>query len=208
MSSKEYYLGFYAIFAGVAGTGLVINWVKILKDYPVKKVSWYQLLWSFQFFFLLIWEWYRPIGMDMINSPVTLIQVLISPIVLYAICYLFLPQTDEEYHHALENQKLKIAVLGIIWCLDKYLAFYYAHEGELYGQSQILLFITLTLFLILAFDRSKFTWAAGSIVYSIYSVIVFSFSENSFFTSVIFMGSVFGIYFFRRLKKRLYRQTQ
>src|SRR6478752_9871930 len=145
MSSQEYYLGFYAIFAGVAGTGLVINWVKILKDYPVKKVSWYQLLWSFQFFFLLVWEWYRPIGMDMINSPATLIHVLISPIVLYAICYLFLPQTDEEYNHPLENQKLKIAVLGIIWCLNKYIDFYFAHGQELLERSQILLLTTLTM---------------------------------------------------------------
>lgn len=207
MSSQEYYLGFYAIFAGVAGTGLVINWVKILKDYPVKKVSWYQLLWSFQFFFLLVWEWYRPIGMDKINSPATLIHVLISPIVLYAICYLFLPQTDEEYNHPLENQKLKIAVLGIIWCLNKYIDFYFAHDGELLERSQILLLIALTMFLILAFDRSKFTWAAGSIVYFIYSLIVFSFSENSFFTSLIFMGCAFVIYFLNRLKKRVYQQT-
>ena len=205
MSSQEYYLSFYAIFAGVAGTGLVINWVKILKDYPVKKVSWYQLLWSLQFFFLLVWEWYRPIGMDMINSPATLVHVLISPIVLYAICYLFLPQTDEEYNHPLENQKLKITVLGIIWCLNKYIDFYFAHGGELLERSQLLLLTTMTMFLILAFDRSKFTWAAGSIVYSIYSLTVFSFSENSFFFSVTFMGCAFVIYFLNRLRMRLYQ---
>ncbi len=184
MNSQDYYIGFYSIFAGVAGTGLVVNWVKILKDYPVKKVSWYQLLWSLQFFMLLAWEWYRPIGLDSIKSPGALIQVLISPIVLYAICYLLLPQNDEEYNHPLENQKLKIAVLGIVWCLNKYIDFYIIREGELLAGPQIQFLVSLTMFLILTFDQSKFTWAAGSIVDFIYLLIVFSFPltgrENSF----------------------------
>jgi hypothetical protein len=62
------------------------------------------------------------------------------------------------------------------------------------------------MFLILAFDRSKFTWAAGAVVDFIYSLIVFSFSENSFYTSVIFMGCVFVIYFLNQVKKRVYRK--
>ena len=182
MSTQEYIISFYSIFIGVAGANIIVNWARILKDYPERKVHWSQLVWSLNFFLLLTWEWFIKREGYSISSPISLLLSLLNPILIYSISYLILPQSRKEDYSTFEKQKGKIAFINIVLAI-----YLYCGDGDFFYLNTARIQIALggLLYVVLFFDRRKLVWDAASIV-----SIVFFFS---IFSNLFGIGTTFSL---------------
>lgn len=169
MNIEEYNLGFYSIFIGIAASTIIINWARILKNFPNEKITWDQYVWSLLFFLIIVWEWFLKKDFNEINSPILLLFSLVNPILIYFICYLTLPQTENDY--SFESQKVKFALLTIIWVINKFVM----SENNLhfFSYSRIEYVLIIFIYLIMLLDRRTIIWKASSIINILFFISLF-----------------------------------
>lgn len=174
MSTYEYIVSLYSIFVGVVGAGIIMNWARLLKEYPNQNASWTQIVISINFFLLLIWEWsMAPRDGNFVDiSPISLFGLLINPILLYSISYLTLPQTGNESLQDFQKQKMKIAILSVLFFITK-LYRYEVDPFEISG-TRIQIALIIICYIILAIDRRKMVWDISSIALLIFMLVIFT----------------------------------
>jgi hypothetical protein len=194
MISVDNITSFYSIFVGVAAANIIVSWAKILKDYPQNKVSWFQLLWSLQFFFLLVWEWHWETSNFTIDSPLALLRILIDPIIISIVSYLVLPQTEDA--KSFGDQKFKIAFLMVCWCVNKYLGNYLQHDFSIFEitTSRIQIALSTLFFAILAFDRRVIIWNIASLIDTLFLFTLIIGIMSNFIISMCLLSAI-AVYF-------------
>ncbi len=170
MNLEEYILSFYSIFIGIAASTIIINWARILKNFPHEKILWHQYVWSLLFFLIIVWEWFIKRDFSQINSPMLLLITLVNPILIYFISYSILPQTENDY--SFESQKSKISILTIMWTFNKFILSGNSLLDFTYSKVEYILIITI--YIILFFDKREFIWKISSVVVFLFFISLFA----------------------------------